>query len=77
MKLFSSENSLIKIMIKLDFLVTFQFGRVVFDGFVPILEGHPVSVCPHHPEGDFFFDLIMLPGFFMDCLRVFSYGEND
>ena len=41
-------------MLELDFLVIFQFGRVVFDGFVPILEGYPVSVCPHHPEGVFF-----------------------
>ena len=61
-------------MPRLDFLVIFQFGRVVFGGFVPILEGYPMSVCPNRPEGDFF-DLIMLPGFFMDCLRVSSYGQ--
>ena len=41
-------------MLKLDFLVIFQFVRVIFGDFVPILEGYPVSVCPNHPDRDFF-----------------------
>ena len=41
-------------MLELDFLVTFRFQSVIFDGFVPVIEGYTVTVCPGGAGNDFF-----------------------
>ena len=39
---------------KLAYFVTFQFGGVIFDGFVAVIERFTVIFCPSGAENDFF-----------------------
>ena len=41
-------------MLELDFLVTFRFQSVIFDGFVAVIEGYTVAFCPSGAENIFF-----------------------
>ena len=41
-------------MLELDFLVTFRFQSVIFDGFVAVIEEFTVTVCPEGAENNFF-----------------------
>ena len=61
-------------MLELDFLVTFRFQSVIFDGFVVVIEGYTVTFCPGGAE-NIFFGRIVLLDIFRESLLVFSYGQ--
>ena len=71
MKACSSKNSLIKIMCKLDFLVTFRFQSVIFDGFVAVIEENTVSFCPTAAGIDFFL-IELISSMFLEFAFDFS-----
>ena len=61
-------------MLELDFLVTFRFQSVIFDGFVAVIEEFTITFCPGG-ERNIFFGRIVLLDVFMECPLVFSYGQ--
>ena len=54
-------------MLELDFLVTFRFQSVIFHGFVPVIEGYTVTVCPRGERNEFFW---------LNCSPRYFYGMS-